>query len=608
MQAVGFLTITSRNNKTMQVTCYYLKDVNGTILSPTSIVREHKTSFYGWLKYANCDTGTGQLQFCRRHHHRPFEINIIKKNDLWYHTDNTVEHAADTGPPTQYTVHRMSNATNFELWHQRLGHCRKSTLEIMHRHAIGVPEVRGNTFYKCASCLSSKITKKPFQRKDRASRVMYIAPAPDPDDIHLSKASPGQHFHMDFGFVCSQDYTKQDREGQTVTSIDNKNSYLLIINRATRYMWIYLSNSKQPHIDFVCNILTKFKSQHPHRTVCTDQGKLRTSQAFRNMLTEPDVHFSLELTGTDNSRQNGKAERPHRTLTNTICCLLHATDLGPEYWSYALTHAVYLCNRIYHSSIRMTPYQTFTETKPDLTELRIFGSQITAKVPGQRRSKLQDISAEGRYLGAAATKENVYFLDNHTGKVKLGTHTWFDEAHTTVPAMYAPLAAQALQRVGYDVHEHNIQNTTPTQPWELEQFSPTATGSQNPNGNAKGYYIYPDSDIHIAPGETRIVPTGVRFKNTPDHPAYIKSVLSTQNPQIQVHNGRLEPAQNKEISLIAHNHSNTPATIRTTNQIAYLTSHTNTTLPIRTYRNLNAPPPIQTSAQRSVSTRDGKAS
>ena len=34
-----------------------------------------------------------------------------------------------------------------------------------------------------------------------------------------------------------------------------------------------------------------------------------------------------------------------------------------------------------------------------------------------------------------------------------GTHVMFDEAHMTVPAAQAPLAAQALQRLGYYTRE-----------------------------------------------------------------------------------------------------------------------------------------------------------
>ena len=56
--------------------------------------------------------------------------------------------------------------------------------------------------------------------------------------------------------------------------------------------------------------------------------------------------FTLELTGVDSSAQNGIAESPNKYSANMMRCLLHSTNLGPEYWSYALIHATYIKNRL----------------------------------------------------------------------------------------------------------------------------------------------------------------------------------------------------------------------------------------------------------------------
>ena len=45
------------------------------------------------------------------------------------------------------------------------------------------------------------------------------------DNIHLPTASPGQHFHMDFGFVCGKEFVETNRKGQTITSIDGMRAY-----------------------------------------------------------------------------------------------------------------------------------------------------------------------------------------------------------------------------------------------------------------------------------------------------------------------------------------------------------------------------------------------
>ena len=86
---------------------------------------------------------------------------------------------------------------------------------------------------------------------------------------------------MDFGFVRGSNYTVKDEHGPTITSKDGYNSYLLVIDRASRYAWIFLTKSKHPPISVARKILNKFKSIHPHRTVRTDQEKeLGKSEEF----------------------------------------------------------------------------------------------------------------------------------------------------------------------------------------------------------------------------------------------------------------------------------------------------------------------------------------
>ena len=134
---------------------------------------------------------------------------------------------------------------------------------------------------------------------------------------HKVKINPGQHFAMDFGFVRGSGYRVKREDTPTVTSIDRFNSYLIIVDKATRYIWIFLTASKSPPVEIARSVLRKFKSTKPHRTVRTDQGKeLGKSAAFQIMLQEEG--FTLELTGADASAQNALAESPNKYLGNMM--------------------------------------------------------------------------------------------------------------------------------------------------------------------------------------------------------------------------------------------------------------------------------------------------
>jgi hypothetical protein len=98
--------------------------------------------------------------------------------------------------------------------------------------------------------------------------------------------------------------------------------------------------------------------------------------------------------------------------------LLHSANLGPEYWSWALIHAVYLKNRLPHRSIGTTPYQAFTGKRPNIKKLCLFGCPVVAWLPGRRPPKLDIHAMTGIFLGFTAASKKIYFQDNLTKELK----------------------------------------------------------------------------------------------------------------------------------------------------------------------------------------------
>ena len=178
-------------------------------------------------------------------------------------------------------------------------------------------------------------------------------------------------------------------QGRTQQSYDGYNSYLLIIDAASRYMFVYMMKSGTPPIKFIDAFLKKYGNafdkkklittnpdgilhksksfkhtckhygydndtyktaptidmtdddieqlrQHQlHHTIRTDNGtKLAGSTEFRE--TANNHGYLIETTGPDSSSQNGIAERPHRTLKDKTRCLLYSAGLDVKFWSDAL--------------------------------------------------------------------------------------------------------------------------------------------------------------------------------------------------------------------------------------------------------------------------------
>ena len=540
--AIGKLPLRTADGSIYRILCYYSKDADGTLLSPNAVCAQFRSRFYGYHIYSNMDGKLGEVVLLGREGIDDLVMTTYKENNLWWHTPD--HHplcrplANDEVTDGDLRVNKLSNAAKWELWHQRLGHCGTRVLETIHKHVDGVPKLQGNAFYKCPSCMSGKLcTKQPTHRKGNLGTVISSDPADIAkdagtdevqtnveldawlDELHLPDAEPGQHFHADFGFVRGSEFKLELDSGKTITSVDGKNSYLLIADRATRMIWTYCSNSKAAPVKEVQAILSKFKSANPHRTIRTDQDKaLGKSVEFNKMIV--DEGFVMEPTGTDNSKQNSRAERPHRDLSQMMRCMLHAAGLGPEYWSHALTQAVYIKNRIPHTALNSTPYQAFTGRRPDLSDMRIFGSRVFARKPGKPKAKLDHHTSKGVFLSFTATSGNVNFIDDASGLIMTGTHVMFDEAHMTVPAAKAPLAAQALQRLGYYTRETWIDeeilqehHADRNRDILIEKTTATAVTPTRSTSESIGIDIHSDmDDLVIPPGELKVILTGIAAK------------------------------------------------------------------------------------------------
>ena len=116
------------------------------------------------------------------------------------------------------------------------------------------------------------------------------------------------------------------------------------MDRVSRYIWIFLTESKAPPISIARKVLEKFRCANLHRTVRTDQGgEPELSEQFQEIVV--DVNFVLEVTESNASAQNAIAESQNKYLINMMRCILHVADLGPEYWPFGLRHVVYIKNR-----------------------------------------------------------------------------------------------------------------------------------------------------------------------------------------------------------------------------------------------------------------------
>jgi hypothetical protein len=92
---------------------------------------------------------------------------------------------------------------------------------------------------------------------------------------------------MDSGFMraLANDYTQPSKTtNRVVLSYDGFTSYLIIVDAATWFLWIFLTKSKEPPLDIV-KVLMRRLALSDGRFVRTDQGgELAQSSTLRDML------------------------------------------------------------------------------------------------------------------------------------------------------------------------------------------------------------------------------------------------------------------------------------------------------------------------------------
>jgi hypothetical protein len=132
------------------------------------------------------------------------------------------------------------------------------------------------------------------------------------------------------------------------------------------------------------------------RVLSSDNGGEYTSKEFVDYCAT--ARIKKELTVPYNPRQNGVAEKKNETIVGSTRAMIHDQGLPLFLWVKASRTVVYIQNRSPHTVLgKLTPEEVFTNTKPDVSQFRIWGSICYCHVPSKKRTKL-DPTADKKIL------------------------------------------------------------------------------------------------------------------------------------------------------------------------------------------------------------------
>ena len=287
--------------------------------------------------------------------------------------------SADGYGATELAMNAVANA---ELWHRRLGHLNKRTLDFMQRRDSNGITFDG-TLADCDVCAVGKSHQLAHPKK--AENADIKAP---------------------FQLVYA------DLMGPFAPAAHGGYKYVSkITDHFSRWNAVYLLCSKDQALAslqaYVTSTVIPFSSRIARFRA--DKGGEYTGKDFQAYCLETGI--KQEFAATNTPQQIGESERVGRTLCAMVRCLLVDSGLPPNLWGELVLTTTYLCNRVPHSALKMeTSYKVLYGKEADLSHLKVIGSRAFVHIKDS--TKLGHTSWEGMVCGFSENESNSYRVWN----------------------------------------------------------------------------------------------------------------------------------------------------------------------------------------------------
>ena len=108
----------------------------------------------------------------------------------------------------------------------------------------------------------------------------------------------------------------------------------------------------------------------------------------------------MELTIPYNPQQNGVVERKNKSIMEAVKAMIHDQDLPMYLWEELARTTVHVQNQISHNALgNKTPEEIFSDERPKVSHLNIFGCPVYIHIPKENRSKLDPSRKKVLFLG-----------------------------------------------------------------------------------------------------------------------------------------------------------------------------------------------------------------
>ena len=292
------------------------------------------------------------------------------------------------------------------LWHERFAHSGVGavvkTAELVYGMTSNLSKLEiPNTI--CSSCAAGKQTYRHSAFEPAGERSKNIL----------------ELVHVDLG-------------ESNILEVFGCKYWFTIIDDYSRMSWVILMKHKNEAFEALREWITWAEKQKDLKVkaIQSDKGGEIFNKESVNYFASRGIHHYKTVTNTP--EQDGVVECFMRVLGEGTRALLAASGLPQNMWGFAMRVVSYVRNRMIHTKHKKTPWEVFYGEKPDVSNLRVFGSTAFLHVHDNKRKKMDLKSKKLVMVGYSqdSGQKGYQLFDLETEKVQIGSSrdVIFDEA------------------------------------------------------------------------------------------------------------------------------------------------------------------------------------
>ncbi|XP_050945481.1 uncharacterized protein LOC127150835 [Cucumis melo] len=258
--------------------------------------------------------------------------------------------------------------------------------------------------------------------------------------------------------------------------------YVLFIDDFSRFTWIYFlkhrSELSRTYIEFANMIRTQFSC--PIKTLRTDNALEYKDSTLLSFLSQQVTLVQRSCPHT--SQQNGRAERKHHHILDSVRALLLSASCLEKFWGEAALTSVYTINRLPSSVLQnISPFERLYGTPPNYSNLKVFGCACFVLLHPHEHTKLEPRARLYCFFGYDTEHKGFRYWDPFSNRLCISRHVTFWE-HTMfsrLSSFHASFSSPQSFFTDTSIDLFPLSESTPDN--ELAQSAPTSvTSDQSP--------------------------------------------------------------------------------------------------------------------------------